>query len=103
MASRETENDAYAKFWGEKQRALWYVMVFSEVVNSETSEKRKNIPQEYKTSENHSPVNNLNICVDFFFQAPNSFPQIVPTAFVTLDQPNYPFRWTRVTRTLGTI
>ena len=30
MASRETENDAYAKFWGEKQRALWYVMVFSQ-------------------------------------------------------------------------
>ena len=33
MASRETENNAYAKFWGDKQRALWYVMVFSEVAN----------------------------------------------------------------------
>ena len=33
MAPRETENNAYAKFWGDKQRALWYVMVFSEVVN----------------------------------------------------------------------
>ena len=33
MASRETENYAYAKFWGDKQRALWYVMVFSGVVN----------------------------------------------------------------------
>ena len=33
MAPRETENDAYAKFWGVKQRALWYVMVFSLVVN----------------------------------------------------------------------
>ena len=33
MASRETENNAYAKFWGDKQRALWYVMVFSGVVN----------------------------------------------------------------------
>ena len=33
MAPRETENNAYAKFWGNKQRALWYVMVFSEVVN----------------------------------------------------------------------
>ena len=32
MAPRETENNAYAKFWGDKQRALWYVMVFSEVV-----------------------------------------------------------------------
>ena len=30
MASRETENNAYAKFWGDKQRALWYVMVFLE-------------------------------------------------------------------------
>ena len=33
MAPRETENSAYAKFWGDKQRALWYVMVFSGVVN----------------------------------------------------------------------
>ena len=31
-APRETENNAYAKFWGDKQRALWYVMVFSGVV-----------------------------------------------------------------------
>ena len=33
MAPRETESNAYAKFWGNKQRALWYVMVFSGVVN----------------------------------------------------------------------
>ena len=33
MAPRETENDAYAKFRGDKQRALWFVMVFSGVVN----------------------------------------------------------------------
>ena len=33
MAARETENNAYAKFLGDKQRALWYVMVFSGVVN----------------------------------------------------------------------
>ena len=33
MAPRETENNAYAKFWGGKQRALWYIMVFSGVVN----------------------------------------------------------------------
>ena len=33
MAPRETENNAYAKFWGDKQRALWYVLVFSGVVN----------------------------------------------------------------------
>ena len=34
MAPRETENNAYAKFGGHKQRVLWYVMVFSGVVNS---------------------------------------------------------------------
>ena len=34
MAQRETENNTYAKFWGDRQRALWYVMVFSGVVNS---------------------------------------------------------------------
>ena len=33
MARRETENNAYAKFWGDKQKTLWYVMVFSGVVN----------------------------------------------------------------------
>ena len=33
MAPRETENNAYAKFWGDKQRALWYVMIFSGVFN----------------------------------------------------------------------
>ena len=30
MAPRETEDNAYAKLWGDKQRALWYVMVFLE-------------------------------------------------------------------------
>ena len=33
MAPRETENNGYAKFWGDKEGALWYVMVFSGVVN----------------------------------------------------------------------
>ena len=33
MVPRETENNAYAKFWGDKLRALWYVMVFSGVIN----------------------------------------------------------------------
>ena len=28
MAPRETENNAYAKFWGDKQRAIWNVMYF---------------------------------------------------------------------------
>ena len=30
MALRETENNSYAKFWGDKYRALWYVMVILE-------------------------------------------------------------------------
>ena len=34
MAPRETEDNAYANFLGDKLRALWYVMVFSGVVNS---------------------------------------------------------------------
>ena len=29
MAPRESENNAHAKVGGYKQRALWYVMVFS--------------------------------------------------------------------------
>ena len=36
MAPKETENNA---FWGDKQRALWYVMVFSGVVNSLFSQR----------------------------------------------------------------
>jgi len=31
--TRETEDNAYAKFGGDKQRAVWYVVVFSRVVN----------------------------------------------------------------------
>ena len=41
MAPRETENDAYAKFWGDKERALWYVMVFSGVVYYTIYKSRK--------------------------------------------------------------
>ena len=33
MAPRKTKNNAYAKFGGDKHRALWYVMVFSVGVN----------------------------------------------------------------------
>ena len=33
MRARETEDNTYTKYWGDKQRALWYVMVFSGVVN----------------------------------------------------------------------
>jgi len=32
--ANETElDDVYAKFWSDKQRVLWYVMVFSGAVN----------------------------------------------------------------------
>ena len=37
MAPRETEDNAYAKFWDDKQKVLWYVMVFSGVVNCKYS------------------------------------------------------------------
>ena len=39
MAPRETENNAYAKFWGDKQKALWYVVVFSGVVNGNCAQR----------------------------------------------------------------
>ena len=32
MAPRETENNAYAKFWSDQQRVLWYVMAFSVLI-----------------------------------------------------------------------
>ena len=37
MAQRETENNAYAKFWSEQQRVLSYVMVFSVVSMPKTN------------------------------------------------------------------
>ena len=33
MVPRESEDNAYATFWGDKKRALWYVTVFCGVVN----------------------------------------------------------------------
>ena len=48
MARRETENNAYAKFCGDKQKTLWYVMVFSGVVNCGCSSNR--------TSSNNCPI-----------------------------------------------
>ena len=33
MAPRETENKAYVKFLGDKERALWYVIVSSIVID----------------------------------------------------------------------
>ena len=41
MAPRETKKKAYAKCCGDKQRALWYVMVFSGVVNCGTLQSQR--------------------------------------------------------------
>ena len=38
MAPRETANNAYAKFWDDKQKVLWCVVVFSGVVNNYATE-----------------------------------------------------------------
>ena len=43
MAPRETENNAYAKFLGDKERALWYVILFSGVVNWKACSQAKTI------------------------------------------------------------
>ena len=39
MAPRETEENAYAKFWSDQQRVLWYVMVFSRVFKLQTTSR----------------------------------------------------------------
>ena len=41
MIPRENENNAYARFWGDKQRALQYVTVFSGVVNLKHAPSRE--------------------------------------------------------------
>ena len=41
MAPRDTENNTYAKFSDDKQRALWYVIVFSGEVNSPNLHQQK--------------------------------------------------------------
>ena len=46
MAPGETENNAYANFWGDKQRTLWYVMVFSGVVNRHAIHANVNKPRD---------------------------------------------------------
>ena len=63
MAPRETEDNAYANFWGDKQRALWYAMVFSGVVNCIDPQygrlvtwlQTKNIRASFQTSTCLSP------------------------------------------------
>ena len=41
MVPRETENNIYTKFWGDKQRALWYLMAFSGVANRPEAREMK--------------------------------------------------------------
>ena len=45
MAPRETENNAYAKFWGDKQTALLYVMVSPEwsIVNNSGAPRAREV------------------------------------------------------------
>ena len=50
MAPRETENNACAKFWGDKKRALWYVIVFSGVVNTLSFFPRLRVREPVNTS-----------------------------------------------------
>ena len=43
MAPRETENNAYAKFWSDQQRVLWYLMIFSVAVNLQYTDTHTHI------------------------------------------------------------
>ena len=63
MAPKETENNAYAKFWGDKQRALWYVMVFSGVVNYQTYAQLKSKFQHRQTTTGQGSI----IIMDNYF------------------------------------
>ena len=54
MAPRETKNNAYAKFWGDKQRTLWYVTVISGVVNCESS--RVSLTRQMKLGPKKKPI-----------------------------------------------
>ena len=69
MAPRETENNAYAKFWGDKQRALWYVMVFLEwYVFYVNSSKKPNMSISFTVA--FSNIFHDNFVVFFFCMEP---------------------------------
>ena len=57
MAPRETENNAYAKFWGDKQRPLWYVMVFSGAVNYDEQFKQRSVTVSFNMNILYLTVN----------------------------------------------
>ena len=48
MAPRETENNAFAKFWVAKQRVLWNVMVFSGVANCLKDREGRGLNRRFK-------------------------------------------------------
>ena len=50
MAPRETENNAYAKFSSDQQRVLWYVMIFSVVVNLQYTDTHTHLSRITKQS-----------------------------------------------------
>ena len=72
MAPRENENNAYAKFWGDKQKTLWYVTVFLEWSISVPSITR---PQLSLQSENQLAV---WVILDFFFDGFAKSPSVRP-------------------------
>ena len=68
MAPRETENNAYAKFWDDKQRPLWYVMVFSGVVNYTECQ----IPRSYQPKLKYIILRNPQNARDYYFRGARS-------------------------------
>ena len=56
MALRETESNAYAKFLGDKQRALWYVMVFSGMVAAYNNKIILNLTDQPLSSQCTTPL-----------------------------------------------
>ena len=54
LLPRETEDNAYAKLWGDKQKALRYVMIFSGVVNSRYPSQRRRLGTERDSAIYHA-------------------------------------------------
>ena len=56
IAPRETENNAYVKFWGDKQRALCYVVVCSGVVNCSGDDLTRHVTVLFGTLFSQRPL-----------------------------------------------
>ena len=72
MAPRETENNAYAKFWGDKQRTLWYVMVFLEWSIVIESLSQGTVPSEWKYAK-ITPLYKKGMSTDMDNYRPSNF------------------------------